>query len=152
MRNVHEYSVDRATSTAKIGSTNPIRKYLDADRPPVIVQLSHGELNFYDQGGQPMRIEDVPADILASLKRRRSAGATSRPSRSCASVPSARRTRTRSPAAATRRTWRSHIRKGALSAREVAEEPESFTADAGQVARAATRKAPAKRAGRKAKK
>lgn len=69
MKNVHEYTVDRATATAKLGGVNPIRKYIDGEKyDPVQVQLAHGELRFYDQGGQPLAIEDVPEQILADLK------------------------------------------------------------------------------------
>jgi len=151
MRNVHEYSVDRATSTAKIGSTNPIRKYLDADRRrssssfPTGAELlrpgwtahadrrcPRGHPRLAEEGAAPPGNES-PEQVL----------------RFCPFCPEDQN------AIASGRYethLEEHIRKGALSAREVAEEPESFTADAGQVARAATRKAPAKRAGRKAKK
>jgi hypothetical protein len=72
MKQVHHYSVDRATNTARLGATSPIRKYIRGpvdENPPIQVQLAGGELHFYDQGGQPVSIDEVPEDILEALKK-----------------------------------------------------------------------------------
>lgn len=72
MKQIHQYSVDRATNTARLGAVSPVRKYIRGpvdENPPVQVQLAGGELHFYDQGGQPMSIDDVPEDILEALKK-----------------------------------------------------------------------------------
>lgn len=72
MRSVHEYSVDRATNSARLGAVNPTRKYIRGlvdEKPPIVVQLSRGDVSFYDQGGQPLDLSDVPEDVLAALKK-----------------------------------------------------------------------------------
>jgi hypothetical protein len=72
MKQVHQYSVDRATQTARLGAVSPVRKYVRGqadDHPPIQVQLAGGELHFYDQGGQPISIDEVPEDVLEDLKR-----------------------------------------------------------------------------------
>jgi hypothetical protein len=145
MKNVHEYTVDRATSTARLGATHPLRKYVNADSAPVVVQLSYGELNFYDQGGQPMKIDDVPQDILNHLKTaplRKGSESVEQVLKFCAFCPED----ANAVASGQYETHlEEHIRKGAVSARAVADEPEKFSTDAGAVARRATRKAPTKK-------
>lgn len=151
MKNVHEYSVDRATQTARLGATNPMRKYINGDTPPVVVQLAHGELHFYDQGGQPMAIEDVPQDVLDHLRKaplRRGNESIEQVLKFCPFCPEDQN-------AVASGQYESHleehVRKGALSAQRVAAEPEKFATDAGAVARAATKvKAPAEKPARKA--
>lgn len=75
LRQVHEYTVDRAKMTARIGQVNPRRTYIrgrESDEnyyAPIQVQVADGETHFYDQGGTPLERELVPAYILADLLR-----------------------------------------------------------------------------------
>lgn len=67
MKAVHEYSVDRATQTAHLGATRPVRMFV-SESNTIKVQLDHGQLHFYDQGDQPIDDADVPNDILEALR------------------------------------------------------------------------------------
>jgi len=63
---VHEYVVDRATRTAKIVKTSPIRRWNSEEHPPVLYQ--NGQ--FYTDGGVPMAMEDVPEYIRRDVALR----------------------------------------------------------------------------------
>ncbi len=161
MKNVHEYSVDRATQTARLGATNPARKWVFADSTPVIAQLSHGELHFYDQGGQPLAVEDVPEEILAALKKSPLRKGNETPEQVVSFCPFCPENSNAVASGAYAKHLEDHIRSNASSARKVAEEPEAFATTAADVTNVAPKavvkaktaiKSPRKSARRKAKK
>lgn len=151
MRQVHEYSVDRATNSARLGATNPTRKYIRGpvdEAPPVIVQLARGDVSFFDQGGQPLDLSEVPEDVLAALKRnpiRRGNESVEQVLRFCEFCPGGDKDPANAIASGEyeRHLIERHVRPNALSARRV--EPEVEEADEPEVQAAA----PAPRAKRK---
>lgn len=154
MRNVHEYSVDRATNSARLGATNPTRKYIRGpvdESPPIVVQLSRGDVTFYDQGGQPLDLSEVPPDILAALKRnpiRRGSESVEQVLRFCEFCPGGDKDPANAIASGEyeKHLIERHVRQQATSARRV--EPEVVAAPAptasGRSARKTGKKTPSR--------
>jgi hypothetical protein len=164
MKNVHEYSVDRATNSARLGATNPTRKYIRGpvdENPPIIVQLAKGDVQFYDQGGQPLDVSEVPEDVLAALRKnpiRRGNETVEQVLRFCEFCPGGDKNPDNAIASGDyeRHLIERHIRQQATSARRVepeeADEPEVQAAPAPAPKRAARKKTTKKAARKRARK
>ncbi len=65
LQRVHEYVVDRATKTATITAVRPIRRWNAEGQPTICYQGGQ----FYDDGGKPMKEEDVPEHIREAVRK-----------------------------------------------------------------------------------
>lgn len=163
MKPVHSYSVDRATQTARLGAVSPVRKFIRGDAesmPPIQVQLAGGELHFYDQGGQPLSIDEVPEDVLKALEKnplRRGNESIEQVLRFCEFCPKTADGDLQPIASGDYENHlKEHVRANAVAAQSVAEAPQKFAVSQTAVAQGRAKaaeapepKARAKKAARK---